>query len=49
MTPEEAQRVAGEQMWLDDNLILVLTKYEETKDQLQGLGKIETISVDEVK
>jgi zinc protease len=49
VTPEEAQRVAQEQMWLDDNLILVLTKYEETKDQLQGLGKVETINVDEVK
>ena len=36
-------------MWLDDNLILVLTKYEETKEQLAGLGKIEEISVDQVK
>jgi len=49
VTSDEAQRVAGEQMWLDDNLILVLTKYEETKGQLAGLGKIETIDIDEVK
>ncbi|HVO76637.1 MAG TPA: pitrilysin family protein [Candidatus Bathyarchaeia archaeon] len=49
VTPDDAQRVAREQMWLDDNLILVLTRYEETKEQLAGLGKIETINVDQVK
>ena len=49
VTPDDAQRVAREQMWVDDNLILLLTKYEETKDQLTGLGKIEMIGIDEVK
>jgi zinc protease len=49
VTPEDAQRVAQREMWLDDNLILVLTKYEETKDQLGGLGKVETINIDQVK
>jgi zinc protease len=49
VSAEEAQRAAQSEMWLDDNLILVLTKYEETKGQLEGLGKIETIGIDEVK
>lgn len=49
VTAEEAQRAAQGEMWLDDNLILVLTKYAETKDQLEGLGKVETIGIDEVK
>ena len=49
VTPDDAQRVAQREMWLDDNLILVLTKYGETKDQLAGLGKVETINVDQVK
>ncbi len=49
VTPDDAQRVAREQMWVDDNLILLLTKYEETKDQLTGLGKIEMIGIDDVK
>jgi zinc protease len=49
VTPDDALRVAQREMWLDDNLILVLTKYEETKEQLAGLGKIEEISVDQVK
>jgi zinc protease len=49
VTADDAQRVAQREMWVDDNLILVLTKYEETKDQLAGLGKIETINVDQVK
>ena len=49
VTPDDAQRVAQREMWLDDNLILVLTKYEETKDQLTGLGNVETINIDQVK
>jgi hypothetical protein len=49
VTPDDAQRVAREQMWVDDNLILLLTKYEETKDQLTGLGKIEMIGIADVK
>ncbi|MDD4857291.1 MAG: pitrilysin family protein, partial [Candidatus Krumholzibacteria bacterium] len=49
VTAEDAQRVAQREMWLDDNLILLLTKYDETKDQLAGLGKIETIDIDQLK
>jgi len=49
VTPDDAQRVAREQMWVDDDLILLLTKYDETRDQLQGLGKVETIDIDQVK
>jgi len=49
VTADEARRVADEQMWLDDNLILVLTKYEETKGQLEGLGEVKEIDIDQVK
>jgi zinc protease len=49
VTSDDAQRAAQREMWLDDNLILLLTKYEETKDQLGGLGKIETMDIDQIK
>lgn len=49
VTPDDAMRVAQEQFWLDDNLILLLTNYDGVKDQLSGLGKAEVMSIDDVK
>jgi zinc protease len=49
VTPDDAQRVAQREIWVGDNLILVLTKYGETKDQLAGLGKIRMMGLDEVE
>jgi zinc protease len=49
VTPDDAMRVAKAQMWVDDNLLVVLTKYDETKGQLDGLGAVKEISIDEVK
>jgi zinc protease len=49
VTADDAMRVAQEQFWLDDNLILLLTNYDGVKDQLTGLGKAEVMSIDDVK
>jgi len=49
VTPDDAMRVAQEQFWLDDNLILLLTNYDGVKDQLTGLGETEVMSIDDVK
>ena len=49
MTPDDAQRVAREQMWADNDLILLVTKYDEVKDQLGGLGEARVIELDQVK
>jgi zinc protease len=45
----DVQRVARKHFHSDDNLILVLTNYEETKDQLEGLGTIELIEIDDLE
>jgi len=49
VTPDKAMRVAQEQFWLNDNLILLLTNYDGVKDQLAGLGTVEVMSIDDVK
>ena len=49
VTPGDAMRVAGEHFWVDDNLILLLTNYEETKDQLKGLGEAQVVNFDQLK
>jgi zinc protease len=49
VTPDDAMRVAQGQLWLDDNLILLLTNYDGVKDQLTGLGTVEVMSIDDVK
>jgi zinc protease len=49
VTPAEAMKVAGEHFWVDDNLILLLTNYEETKDQLKGLGEAQVVNFDQLK
>ena len=42
-------RVAKEHFGYDRNIIVVMTNYEETKDQLEGLGEIEVISITEIE
>ncbi len=42
-------RVANENFGYDDNIIVVMTNYDETKDQLEGLGEIEVISITEIE
>jgi zinc protease len=43
------QRVASEHFGYDGNVILVMTNYAETKDQLEGLGTIEVISIEDIE
>lgn len=49
VSSEDIMRVAKEHFHASDCLILVLTNYEETKDQLAGLGKIEVVDIDEIE
>ncbi len=49
VTPDDAQRVAREQMWVDNDLILLVTNYDEVKAQLGGLGEARVIELDQVK
>ena len=42
-------RVAKEHFGCEGNLIVVMTNYEETKDQLEGLGVTEVISIAEIE
>lgn len=49
ITPGEAMKVADEHFWLDDNVILLLTNYNEVKDQLKGLGEAQVVKIDELK
>lgn len=49
VSSNEIMRVAKEHFHTADCLILVLTNYEETKDQLAGLGKIEVVGIDEIE
>ena len=43
------RRVAKEHFGYDGNLIVVMTNYEETKDQLEGLGEIEVIPMADIE
>jgi zinc protease len=49
VTPEDAQRVARGQMWVDGNLILLVTNYDDVKAQLDGVGETRIIELDELK
>jgi zinc protease len=49
VSSDGVRRVAKEHFGYDGNLIVVLTNYEETKDQLEGLGEIEVISITEIE
>jgi zinc protease len=49
VTSDDAQRVAREQMWAGNNLILLVTNYDEVKAQLAGLGEARVIELDQVK
>lgn len=49
VTADDCLAAARSRYWLDDNLMLLTTKYEETKAQLEGLGKIEVMSIADVK
>ncbi|MBN1164753.1 MAG: insulinase family protein [Candidatus Krumholzibacteriota bacterium] len=49
ITSEDVQRVANKYFHAGDNFILVLTNYQETAGQLEGLGPVEVITVDEVR
>ena len=49
VSSEGIQRVAREHFGYDGNIIVVMTNYGETKDQLEGLGEIEVISINEIE
>ena len=44
VTSADVQRVAREHFHVDDCLVVLLTNYAETKDQIEGLGAIEVIA-----
>ncbi len=49
VSSEDVQRVARKYFWVEDCRILVLTDYEKTKDQIEGLGPVTVVKVDEVE
>ncbi len=49
VSSDDVMRVAKEQFGYDANLIVVMTNYDETKEQLEGLGDIEVISISEIE
>jgi zinc protease len=44
----DVRRCAEKYFHTDDCFILILTNYEEVKDQLEGLGTVEVIGIDDV-
>jgi zinc protease len=49
VSSDDVMRVAREHFGYDANLIVVMTNYDETKEQLEGLGDIEVISISEIE
>ncbi len=49
VTADDCLAVARERFWHDDDLLFVMTHYAETKDQLNGLGKIEVVRLEELE
>ncbi len=49
VSSDDVMRVAREHFGYDANLIVVMTNYDETKQQLEGLGDIEVISMSEIE
>lgn len=49
VTADDCLEVAKRRYWLEDNLMLLITNYAETGNQLEGLGNIEVIAADELE
>ena len=49
VTADDCLTVARERFWHDDDLLFVMTNYAETKDQLNGLGEIEVVKLEELE
>ncbi len=49
VTPEACQEAARQHFWANDNVMLLLTNYEETKEQLAGLGEIQVVRLSEIE
>jgi zinc protease len=49
VTSKDILDVAGKYFQKDNCLIVLLTNYEEVKDQLEGLGEVKVVSIDELK
>jgi zinc protease len=49
VSSDDVMRVAREHFGYEANLIVVMTNYDETKEQLEGLGDIEVISISEIE
>ncbi len=49
VTADDCLKVSRDRYWLDDNFMFLMTKYDETKAQLEGLGKIEVVNIDEIE
>jgi len=49
VTPDECLAVAREHYWVGDNLILLVTNYTATKGQLEGLGEIQVVPLEEIE
>ncbi len=49
VTSADVQRVAEKYFHDSDNLIVVLTNYAETASQLEGLGAVKVIKVDDIR
>jgi zinc protease len=49
VTPDDCQKVAREHYWTDDDFILLVTHYEETKGQLEGLGEVKVVPMEAIE
>ncbi len=49
VTAEGCRTAAREHFWASDNLILLLTNYAQTRDQLEGLGEVQVVRLDEIE
>jgi zinc protease len=49
VSTEDVRRVARKYFQADGCVIVLLTNYAEVKDQLEGLGSIEVVSIDELE
>ncbi len=49
VTADDCLKVARERYWLDGNFLFLMTKYGETKEQLEGLGAIEVVNIDTIE
>lgn len=49
VAPAECQAAAQRHFWAEGNLILLITNYQETKEQLAGLGEIQVVPLDQIQ